>query len=78
MVREKEGKILFIDPRCHLKIGFEGINGEAVEKMIPADTLIEFIDTAFNLEDYCVHIKQAHRKIDDIKTIDKCEIKRGG
>lgn len=76
MVREKEGKILWIEPKCYLKIGFESDNGETVAKMIPADALTDFIDYSFNLSEVCVNIKQEHRKIDDIRTIDKCEIKK--
>lgn len=76
MVREKEGRILWVEPKCYLKIGFEADNGEAVAKMIPADTLTEFIDERFDLSEQCVSIKQEHRKIDDIITIDKCKIKR--
>ena len=76
MVREKEGKILWIAPECYLKIGFEGDNGKAEEKMIPAVSLNDFIANTFNLDEYCVNIKQAHKKIDDIQVISKCEIKK--
>ena len=39
MVKEKKGKILFIDDKCHLKVGFKTENGEAVVKMIPVEAL---------------------------------------
>ena len=76
MVREKEGKILWIEPKCYRKVGFEADNGEAVAKMIPDDTFIDFIDSSFDLSEQCVKITQEHKKIDDIRLIDKCSIKK--
>lgn len=73
MVKEKEGKILFIDDKCHVKVGFESEDGKAVIKMIPVDTLTQFIDLEFGLDKLCVKIKEAHKKLDDIELLETCE-----
>jgi len=72
MVREKKGKILFVEDKCYLRIGFESEDGKFEEKMISAQELTSFIDT-FDLDKRCVDIKEAHKKLDDIKRIDKCD-----
>ncbi len=76
MVREKEGKIQWIEPKCYLKVGFESDNGEYVAKMMSIDSLTEFIEEEFGLNEQCIKIKQNHKKIDNIETIEKCSIKK--
>lgn len=70
-----EGKILFIEDTCYLRIGFEGNDGKSETKIIKANELIDFLGELIN-EDDCFRITEEHKKMNNIIMLDKCKISK--
>ena len=75
MVREREGKILFVEDKCYLKFGFEGNDGKFGEKIIAANKIISFLNDPISEGD-CFKITEEHKKVDIIRMFDRCQLER--
>ena len=73
-MREEQGKILWVEDGCYLRMGFQSEDGKTSEKMIPVEQLLYFIEDNYDIRERCIDLKKEHQKIDKIKHIDRCRL----